>query len=337
MDYQEIQENNREAEAYDEVELVNGLWGNSNHQNMAQNAAKEYKVSATNLKIFTTAAKAADYDPYNAAAMLHATGNYVEALHFLYECAAQLRSGKTINAAVSTAEKVALQHDEKGNLSATRQELKKQVTALLNTSIVSGVSETSAEARYYKVLGFAIHLTGDTFAHRTIVPKYTVAGTNPQNAVYSTSATSANAKFGTSNFKEQGSHAKESDATLKTWAKSSHDYQNQICRRWKCFQRTVNLGVMEFKDIKNFASNKTKDYEDNSKFCTERFVDAQTACDVLFSDSYDKEVYDGIGIFAPVEKNVMLNNLKKYSKEAGMDITCFTDTEWAKISTPDMY
>ena len=33
----------------------------------------------------------------------------------------------------------------------------------------------------------------------------------------------------------------------------------------------------------------------------------------------------------------MLNNLKKYSKEAGMDITCFTDTEWAKISTPDMY
>lgn len=58
---------------------------------------------------------------------------------------------------------------------------------------------------------------------------------------------------------------------------------------------------------------------------------------VSIEENYDKEVYDGIGIFAPVEKNVMLNNLKKYSKEAGMDITCFTDTEWAKISTPDMY
>ena len=337
MDYQEIQENNREAEAYDEVELVNGLWTKKNHQDMSQNAATGYKISATNLTILSTAAQKADYEPYNAAAMLHATGNYVEALHFLYECAAQLRSGKAINAAVSAAEKVALKHDENGELTETRAQLKKQVTTLLNTSIVSGVSETSAEARYYKVLGFALHLTGDTFAHRTIVPKYTVAGTNPKNVVYSTNAKSANAKFGTSDFKEQGTHTKESDAILKTWAKSSHKYQDQICRRWKCFQRTVNLGVMEFKDIKNFASNKTKDYEDNSKFCTERFVDAQTACDVLFSDSYDKEVYDGIGIFAPVEKNVMLNNLKKYSKEAGMDITCFTDTEWAKISTPDMY
>lgn len=334
MDYQEIQENNREAEAYDEVELVNGLWTKKNHQDMSQNAATGYKISATNLTILSTAAQKADYEPYNAAAMLHATGNYVEALHFLYECAALVRKGMTGPEAVQQATAKTL---NMGKGAAKKQELQNAVLTLLKADLVAGVSEKSNDARYYKVLGFAIHLTGDIFAHRTIVPKYTVAGTNPQNAVYSTSATSANAKFGTSNFKEQGSHTKESDATLKTWARSSHDYQDQICRRWKCFQRTVNLGVMEFKDIKNFASKDPKEYEDNSKFCTERFVDAQDACDALFAYSYDKDVYDGIDIFVPLQKNVMLNNLKGHSKEAGMDITCFTDAEWAKISTPSMY
>lgn len=333
VDYQEIQENNREAEVYDEVDLVNGLWEKDMHEAMAGEAATYAKLSSDNLKLLKQAVRYAD-DKCQDVSLLHATGNYVADLHFLYECAALVRKGMTGPEAVQQAAAKTLNMETGAD---KKQDLQNAVTTLLKVDLVAGVSEKSNDARYYKVLGLALHLVGDTFAHRTIVPKYTVAGTNPQNVVYSTSATSANAKFGTSDFKEQGSHTKESDATLKIWAKSSHKYQDQICRRWKCFQRTVNLGVMEFKDIKNFASNKTKKYEDKSNFCKERFVDAQTACDVLFSDSYDKEVYDGIGIFAPVEKNVMLNNLKKYSKEAGMDITCFTDTEWAKISTPDMY
>lgn len=333
MDYQEIQENNREAEAYDEVELVNGLWKKAMHEAMAGEAATYTKLSSDNLKLLKKSVLYAD-DKCQDVSLLHATGNYVANVHFLYECAALVRKGMTGPDAVEQAAAKTL------NMAKSKDKkvaLKNAVVTLLQTDLIAGVAEKSNDARYYKVLGLALHLVGDTFAHRTIVPKYTVVGTNPQKVVYSTSAKSANAKFGTSDFKEQGSHTKESDATLKTWAKESSKHQNQICKRWKCFQRTVNLGVMEFKDIKNFASNGNKDYEDNSKFCTERFVDAQAACDVLFSDSYDKDEYDGVNIFAPVEKNVMLNNFKGYSKEAGMDMTYYTDAEWAKVSTPDMY
>lgn len=131
------------------------------------------------------------------------------------------------------------------------------------------------------------------------------------------------------------------DSDLKIWAKSSYGKRDSICRRWNCFQRAVNLGVIEFKDIKNFSTTSTKDsqgtYEDNTNFCKERYADAKLACEVLFEEAYYKQKFDGVLIYMPVQKNVKLNNLKKYAKHAGEDVSGFTAEEWNKMSTPEAY
>ena len=39
----------------------------------------------------------------------------------------------------------------------------------------------------------------------------------------------------------------------------------------------------------------------------------------------------------PVQKNVKLNNLKKYISDIGEKISILTTKEWSEISTPEMY
>ena len=193
------------------------------------------------------------------------------------------------------------------------------------------------KARYFVVMGLAIHLTGDTYAHWTIVPQYTVKGTNPKKKKLSKSINSFDARFGTENFKDEPFHKKETDAILKTWAKESHENQNKICKRWNCFQRTINLGVMEIKDIKNYAIKDKKDYEDNANFCKERFEDAKSACDYVFYSSYEKYAYDGVEIFMPLEGNVKLNDFWRNAKLAGEGTSVYSAARWKKASTPEKY
>ena len=105
---------------------------------------------------------------------------------------------------------------------------------------------------------------------------------------------------------------------------------------------------MEFKDIKNFGllSNvngkidnaaRAGIYEDNINFCRERYDDADSACEYFFRCIMGKKKYNGVVIFEPVEKYVVLNNFKNYAKKAGMDTSILSDEEWAKVSTPSMY
>lgn len=330
-EYESIQAENRNSEEYENITLVNGLWGRDQHENMAVSATDGYSISSNNIQLMSTAARKADDKPYDAASKLHASDNYIRTMKFLYLCASYLRSGKLPDEAVSLAS-AGVQYN-----STDAPELIQQTLAMIKTDLVSGINEANPTARYFKVLGFAMHLAGDTFAHRTIVPKYTVAGTNPTNPINSTSITSVNARFGTTHFLAQGNHTMENDQLLKDWAKHSASNSGSICKRWKCFQRTVNLGVMEFKDVKNFSSANKPPYEDVKDFCKERFSDAGMACDVLFIDSYGNEAYDGLDIFIPVENYVVLNNLKGYMEAIGEDTSSLTASEWSKISTPDLY
>lgn len=300
-EYLQIQMENKDAEEYIGVKLVNGLWNGDTHANIVNAQLKEYKVSSNNIRLMQEAAKKADID-YIEASLLHGSDNYVKTLKFLFLCAKYVRSGKSIDKSISLADSETNVKDLKEGLAlieATRK--------MLNSSIVPGISESSSEARFYKVMGFALHVTGDVFAHRTIVPGYTVNGTNPSKVKYSKSTTSADARFGTSDFASQTGHSLHDDSDLKIWAKSSYAKRDSICRRWNCFQRAVNLGVIEFKDIKNFSTTSTKDsqgtYEDNTNFCKERYADAKLACEVLFEEAYYKQKFDGVLIYMPVQKN----------------------------------
>lgn len=313
-----------DAEGF-ETGIVNGQWKtNTDHPDLADGAVKDNGISISDddWKLLMAASKLPDDGEYHSALMLHGTNNYMTTLHFLYNCASYVRSGKNNKDAIKLAAKDVNFASENAGAVA---ELKEKVDKMLNSSILAGVKETSNSARYYKVVGFAMHLLGDLYAHRTIVPQYTVKGTNPANRT--------NTMFGSSDFKK-GTHTIEPDATLKEWAKNSSKHNSVICKNWKCFQRTVQLGVMEFRDIKNFAVNaQTGLYEDNKNFCSERYTDSENACNTFLQESYGKEAYDGIFIMYPVEGNV-LNEFKSLSKRAKEPFyTDYDETFWSEVST----
>lgn len=333
-DYKSIQTDNQEAKEYLDVELVNGSWNGTSHAEMVSNALSYYNIKSQYVQLMQTCARLADDAKYKEASYLHGTHNYVKGLKFLYQCAGYLRSGKSINTSLEKAAS-----DAKLNTSKENDNLLIEKTRLLlKTDVLSGVEESSAGARYYKVIGFAMHLVGDVYAHRTIVPEYTVAGTNSSTYKSSTKSTSYDAKFGTGNFKSQSTHSVESNDTLKKWAYIPVDYNGTICKHWKCFQKTVKLGCMEFRDIYHYSTTNTRSiYEDNPNFCKERYVDAKFMCEVLFDESYTKEEFHGIIILFPTEKHVKLNNLRGYAKNMGEDISLFTTEEWEEISTLEAY
>lgn len=333
-EYREIQDDNGASEKYTDVELVNGSWNKSTHAGMVSYAASGYNIQSKYIKLMQEAARLADDDKYKAAGYLHGGNNYVRGLKFLYQCAGYLRSGKDSDYALDKAFSDAKmsKKNSKDNL------LKEKTGLLLKKDILYANEDRSSAMMYYKVLGFAMHLVGDVYAHRTIIPKYTVKGTNPSAYKKSTSVTSADAKFGTKDFDLRTDHAIEDATTLKAWAKNPKDFPGRICKWWKCFERTVNMECMEFRDVKYYTTvSSTGKYEDNTDFCKERFVDAKFMCEILFETSYNKDSFDGIYILSPTEKYVKLNHLRGYAQNMGEDISVFTTEEWKEISTMAEY
>lgn len=333
-EYRKIQDDNRASEEYTGVELVNGSWNKSTHAGIVSNVAIGNNIKSKNIKLMQEAARLADDKDYKAADYLHGGNNYVRGLKFLYQCAGYVRSGKDTDYALGKAFS-----DAQMSTDIDRDNLLKDKTELLlNSKITDEDDRISASTRYYKVLGFAMHLVGDVYAHRTIVPKYTVKGTNPSAYKKSTSATSGDAKFGFGDFKSQSKHSVEANIILKDWANKPSKKKEKICKRWKCFEKTVNLGCMEFRDVKYYTIVSTiKRYEDNPDFCKERYVDAKFMCDILFLESYNKEPYDGIFILYPMGKNVKLNYLMGYARNIGENVSYISTEEWKKISTMEEY
>ena len=323
--------NDKEPQAYEDVELVNGSWSTSDHQKLVSGAVDSaYKVDAYYISLMQKVVYEADHT-YQTTQHLHGLHNYVKGLKFLYKCSRYLKMGKDQETAIQLAKSGAGIDTSNTHDVA----LVKQTRNLLNTDY-GYVDNTTSTAKSYKVLGFAMHLVGDTYAHRTIVPAYTVSGTNPKNRKDSGGKAGV-ARFGSSDFKSSSENPDApSDDQLMKWAKEA--YNNPICQHWNHFQRTVNLGVMEFRDIKYYTPARIVGaYEDNSDFCVERFRDAKLNCAMLMDSYRDNQTYDGIYILSPTENYVKLNALKKYAEATGENISAYTDAEWAKMSTPELY
>lgn len=323
--------NDKEPQAYEDVELVNGSWSTSDHQKLVSGAVDSaYKVDASYISLMQKVVYEADHT-YQTTQHLHGLHNYVKGLKFLYKCSRYLKMGKDQETAIQLAKSGAGIDTSNTHDVA----LVKQTRNLLNTDY-GYIDNTTSTAKSYKVLGFAMHLVGDTYAHRTIVPAYTVSGTNPKNRKDSGGKTGV-VRFGSSDFKSSSENPDApSDDQLMKWAKEA--YNNPICQHWNHFQRTVNLGVMEFRDIKYYTPARIVGaYEDNSDFCVERFRDAKLNCAMLMDSYQDNQTYDGIYILSPTENYVKLNALKKYAEATGENISAYTDAEWAKMSTPELY
>lgn len=339
-----------DAEQYNTQDLVNAMFETDNHADIAGSAAKDYSISANNLKLMKKAAKVPDDEIYSLARMLHGAHNYVRTLHCMYQCTIYLGNGDSVDDAVNKGMKDAGMNTNSSNEASVSkafsnlwkgagnkseneniikghqtEAFKYVVKKVLKRSLDSNINENTPSARKYKALGLTMHLIGDTYAHRAIVPS---------SAVQNCTNTKTGAKFAKSDFKSD-KHSKESDDTLIKWAeKSSAPENGPICKQWKCFKRAVELGVIEYRDIYHFCDGVgTRAYEDNKNFWTNRYDDARLRSTELLKRITNKTSYDGIAILHST-RGTKLNAFKYNSVKANEpNYNSYNSRLWTSWST----
>lgn len=295
----------------------------------------------------------------------HGAGNYMINLRFLYlasHCIYNNGVGDEYYALVNSYRNNnnywnVSWHSEDKNFDKKRfNAIVNQVNAFLETkdimepTVKSKFNEcsTAAQNRYLglMIFGMAIHLTGDIYAHRTIVPKYTVTGTNPYNN--STNADGLD-MFGVKYFDSIDDFVVNSTSQQQIKTACFNDKVDDSIKYWQYFQLGVAYQVAEFRDINmfllKFYQGDNNPFEDNADFCPERYDASLLACKRVaerFRNSgsfYTKliypKVYNGTETENEKYKYVKLNNFKKYTEVSGLALigVDLDESDWAINST----
>lgn len=356
--------NTNESFEYSDVDIsiVNALWLNTTnapgHDELSTESAEYASFSGNAPEISRYACTHTDglteitvNNEKLTVGAPHGTGNYMINLRYLYKmsrCIYENGVGDesknlnkyfsddnvswNVNGSSSNA------NYNKGVWNILRQYVNYNLTnrSLLEPSIKKNFSSYSKESqnRYLGLMiyGIALHLAGDIYAHKTIVPKYTVDGVNPKQK-----SKNSNGKmmFGSADFPND---ADFSDTiairnSIKSSCLMNHDLSNiaDNIHSWQACQRGVSLQVVEFRDINAFLiSTKHNVYEDYTDFCNERYKAAMLACKRMskrFKEGgsfYTKLIYPKYYNSTDSKnepfKTVKLNNFKDYTQSAGLDI-----------------
>lgn len=201
------------------------------------------------------------------------------------------------------------------------------VKGIIYMDLLASVNESNACARAFKILGLAIHLAGDAYAHKTQVP---------------ISSTYSGGKFHEDNQETRAAFSFEHDTSkndiaydMEIYLKYKHN-KNQICTCFYCFKSAVASGRVETIDIANFIVNETDAFDwDKPDLYRERYTDGtRNATFKLIELFLDVDEDFSITTFIPMPPTynytLKLNNLKGYIIGAGVD--------WSKLETsrPDL-
>lgn len=287
--------NETEPEVFDDVEIVNGLWESGMHETIINSYASKNLSSAAaaildknrddRVGIMCEMAKEADNtgQVYKSNTPLHGTGNYVHGLKYLYELAFNIKAASSpltqakIKAASDKAYATLISPNAKivGKLKTDCEfmlweDYSNSKYSSKNYIYINKKDKTNPTAAYFKVLGFALHSVGDVFAHRALIPEYTL--TKEGAAAYNESAYFFKSDFNIDN------HPVCNRDTIQI----ACDKSDLECRHWECFKYAVTSQMIEFRDVVRFAKegDKTrKKYEDNPELGKHlRFSDAKLAC-----------------------------------------------------------
>lgn len=154
---QKIRMNDLEAEEFNGVE-ISPLWTPDDHENIITGYInpRVTNLTKTNLDIMVKTARGADNASYKEHSTLHGTGNYLLGLRYLSKLAQNVKNGMSnINASNAAYSGI------------PNQDMTSAVKRVSELMLSNGGS--SNNERYYRVLGFALHSIGDTFAHRAYV------------------------------------------------------------------------------------------------------------------------------------------------------------------------
>ena len=151
---------------YDVDNIVSGCWGKGTHEIIVRT-----QYSGAYVDLMAKAAYTAD-ELFSADKMLHGQHNYVRNLHFLYMVARRIKnSSTTINNQTklnNLLNSVTTTNNKDGHFGTDDVNKLRQI--LVDYLNITGISTSNAE-KGARVIGLASHLLGDSFAHRTMVPK----------------------------------------------------------------------------------------------------------------------------------------------------------------------
>lgn len=197
--------NETQPEVFDDVEIVNGLWSAGTHATIVNSyASKNLSAAAAaildknrddRVGLICEMAKEADTkgQPYkDNNNPLHGTSNYVQGLMYLYNLAFNIKE----TSSPLTQAKIKAASDKAYNsiiLGPNETALAKEVATLKagceymlwedysdakfsnkNYIYINKKDKTNPTVAYFKVLGFIMHSVGDVFAHRALIPEYTL-------------------------------------------------------------------------------------------------------------------------------------------------------------------
>lgn len=344
---------------------VDGLWSSSinvakgHYKTAEQSTANE--VSDSKLKqTIIKAACWADSDYKNGTRIseqLHGSGNYIAKLKYLYFLQYYLLNGKSYVTSNSLAlnqlssltgkDKTKLENlAREVDIACNPQKQSQPEDYLMFRNTVS--YENNRVVKRGKVIGFAIHLIGDLFAHRTIVP--TSAIDCSAAGVTKTDTTFGYGDFPTyygPQFSEAELREAATSPTEKIW-----DIKNNYSTKLRCWDAmkfgVLNYQIIEFRDIKYFQNEwKTSLYEDDANFFKERYNQSLEICeqyilDVIYNykanvDQNTGKPYFDLGVMQITRRNLKLNNLKNYYINAGERayLDMYTSSGWAMHSTSE--
>lgn len=202
-------ENNETVSDYsDQADIVvEGLWSTGKHTELIDYANLETsKLSSSDISLIAKIATWCDdkwriggKTPCNA---VHGSANYVFTLKYLWNFAKKIETTPTstlVADASYAASAYALSFVDRTKFSKDEDEKLKQLAKRTQELINNYGGSKNGRGRRNLVFGFIFHLLGDTFAHRTIVPTYTINSMTTTRKD-STSYTSKNARFGTNDF-----------------------------------------------------------------------------------------------------------------------------------------
>lgn len=327
--------------------FVTGLWSTANHEEMAKEAYDGiYDKKGNTMALIAKGAKIADSKKlvdidsnkhsFKDITAFHGTGNYVASLKCAWRFVYCLHQSYKKDESKTTAIKKA--YNESTNLldsmdlgSGDKDRVKKMLNALkilhkINVTEKGVVTDDrSLQSTKFKAMGLCMHIVGDTFAHRTLVPKSCKDKFN--NTTYFPNTGDVDFSK-TSNINDLKEFTQGTDDTYK---KDTKKFKNR-----KSLKKAIELKILEFRDIKWFCpqysdgnNDVNKYYEDNAILFPRRYDEAQLACSFLAEDGYKKNA--DIYVFIPVD-NMKLWNLKNNVKSAGYDISVIPNEDWDKYT-----
>lgn len=306
-------ENNETVSDYsDQADIVvEGLWSASEHEVIVKSVSKNSGISQANINYMAKTSKLADRTKkYKDTDVFHGKSNYVMSLKFLWKYANLIGKGNTAASAAKTVkadiDKVKAYQstsdtmiNEKNNLKQGIDSAEYMIKEQTNYFKGKGIKLTATNKKFL-VMGFIMHLIGDTYAHATIVPKYTFNKVPKEDrhykvAKFSNDPDDHKSRFGMNEFVatkffyevkksvyddpmiSSDEKALEFNNRIKKITQNAHktEYDNKL--DWGCLFKATDLQVLTFRKIKFYMKESSNSrYEDNVNFCPERYRAAKS-------------------------------------------------------------